>query len=199
MSPPFSLYSEGSENSLAASSDHSATSENEGRRLISSVGRGDGSKSSGRASDKQSPRRETSQAVTEEKAPAQAGAPPARGNRSKESAAGQGFWSWGGGGAGVGASKPDRSSSAKDGGGGVREVVLREDGMPDWGVLTDRAGGLAPETSSFELMCFIDNADTDTQVGVSVCSVVVVIVIYVCTVISTAIRFVFVRLRGVVL
>lgn len=42
-----------------------------------------------------------------------------------------------------------------------RTVVLRDDGMPDWDVLTDR---LPRQRNCFELTCFIDNAETDTQV-----------------------------------
>ncbi|CAN0023604.1 unnamed protein product [Laminaria digitata] len=38
--------------------------------------------------------------------------------------------------------------------------------MPDWSTLTDRVGGLAQQKAGFELMCFIDNSETDTQVGV---------------------------------
>lgn len=49
-------------------------------------------------------------------------------------------------------------------GGGESSVLLREDGQPDWSVLTDRVGELAHQTAGFELMCFIDNSETDTQV-----------------------------------
>ena len=31
-------------------------------------------------------------------------------------------------------------------------------------MLTNRIGGLAQQAGSFELLCFIDNHDTDTQV-----------------------------------
>lgn len=58
-----------------------------------------------------------------------------------------------GGGGGVGS-----------GGGGGSPVLLREDGQPDWSVLTNRVGGLAQQTAAFELLCFIDNGETDTQV-----------------------------------
>ena len=43
-------------------------------------------------------------------------------------------------------------------------MLLRDDGQPDWSALTDRVGGLAQQTAGFELMCFIDNSETDTQV-----------------------------------
>ena len=46
-------------------------------------------------------------------------------------------------------------------GGSERPVVLREDGMPDWDVLTDR---LPRQRKDFELTCFIENHETDTQV-----------------------------------
>lgn len=36
--------------------------------------------------------------------------------------------------------------------------------VQDWSVLTNRIGGLAQQAGSFELLCFIDNHDTDTQV-----------------------------------
>ncbi|CAN0441452.1 unnamed protein product, partial [Ectocarpus sp. 8 AP-2014] len=81
---------------------------------------------------------------------------------------GGGFWKWGGGGGG------DTAKRGGGGGGGGSEgkakvqrkrkpVVLREDGMPDWSVLTNRVDGLAEQAGSFEFMCFIDNRDTDTQ------------------------------------
>lgn len=54
-----------------------------------------------------------------------------------------------------------RGRSNRVGGG---NMVLREDGLPDWTVLTDRVGGLAQQTSNYELLCFIENDDTDTQV-----------------------------------
>ena len=72
--------------------------------------------------------------------------------------------------AGAGPQVESESTSpvSEGGGGGVggREssVLLREDGQPDWSVLTDRVGGLAHQTAGFELMCFVDNSETDTQV-----------------------------------
>lgn len=36
--------------------------------------------------------------------------------------------------------------------------------VQDWSVLTNRIDGLAQRASAFELLCFIDNHDTDTQV-----------------------------------
>lgn len=80
---------------------------------------------------------------------------------------GGGFWKWGG------AAGGDKAKRGGGGGGGSegkakvkrkrKPVVLREDGMPDWSVLTNRVDGLAEQAGSFELMCFIDNHDTDTQ------------------------------------
>ncbi|CAM9555140.1 unnamed protein product [Pylaiella littoralis] len=71
--------------------------------------------------------------------------------------------SGGGGGKGQGVkTKKIKNKDKKE----VAEVVLREDGLPDWSVLTNRIGGLAQQGGSFELLCFIDNHDTDTQAGV---------------------------------
>lgn len=58
---------------------------------------------------------------------------------------------------------------AQNVGSGRREgtIVLGADGMPEWSVLTDRVGGLAQQTGLFELMCFVENQDTDTQVRCS--------------------------------
>lgn len=48
--------------------------------------------------------------------------------------------------------------------GDEREVVLGEDGLPDWSVLTTRVGGLAKEIYAFKASCFVENDETDTQV-----------------------------------
>ncbi|CAM9682943.1 unnamed protein product [Ectocarpus sp. 6 AP-2014] len=82
---------------------------------------------------------------------------------------GGGFWKWG---REAGGDKAKRAGGGGGGGGSEGKakvkrkrtpVVLREDGMPDWSVLTNRVDGLAEQAGSFELMCFIDNHDTDTQ------------------------------------
>ncbi|CAB1113920.1 unnamed protein product [Ectocarpus sp. CCAP 1310/34] len=90
------------------------------------------------------------------------------GGRGSSPAEGEGgrFWKWRG--------EAGGDKAKRGGGGGGNEgkakvkrkrkpVVLREDGMPDWSVLTNRVDGLAEQARSFEFMCFIDNHDTDTQ------------------------------------
>ncbi|CAM9438289.1 unnamed protein product [Ectocarpus sp. 13 AM-2016] len=79
---------------------------------------------------------------------------------------GGGFWKWGGD---TGGDKAKRGGGrgGNEGKAKVKRkrkpVVLREDGMPDWSVLTNRVNGLAEQAGSFEFMCFIDNHETDTQ------------------------------------
>ncbi|CAN0517261.1 unnamed protein product, partial [Ectocarpus sp. 12 AP-2014] len=79
---------------------------------------------------------------------------------------GGGFWKWGGE-AGGDKAKRGGGRGGNEGKAKVKRkrkpVVLREDGMPDWSVLTNRVNGLAEQAGSFEFMCFIDNHETDTQ------------------------------------
>lgn len=68
---------------------------------------------------------------------------------------------------GVGKVSPkEREGGGKKaaGAGSRREVVVGEDGLPDWSVLMRRVGGLAQETGSFTASCFVENDETDTQV-----------------------------------